>query len=258
MSTTYEKFQHLRIVSRAEIMNHFSGDVEKANNAIRWLIKSGKAQPIKTGLYYLKRPDEWFEKEVTVSPWLVASKAMPNGVVAYHSALRLRGEAYSETSQFQVAVGLEFPRAPKSFAYQGASYHFSRADISFGIEEVPVLDFIVRAFSKERLLLEGLMAPDKFFGMAEFLKSIEGFKWIDLDSLLAMLPHYPLATISMRLGWLLEKFRDKWYVGDVILEKLRQNKPQDLAFLEARKRKGNVLERKWNLMVPATLAFLDE
>ncbi len=258
MSTIYEKFQPQRIVCRAEILNHFAGDVEKTNNAIRWLITSGKAQPIKAGLYYLKRPNEWFEKEATVSPWLVASKAVPNGVIAYHSALRLRGEAYSETSQFQVAVGLEFPRAPKSFAYQGARYHFFRADLSFGIEEIPVLDFIVRAFSKERLLLEGLMVPDRFFGIAEFLKSIEDFKWVDLEGLLSMLPHYPLATASMRLGWLLEKFRDKWYVGDEILEKLRQNKPQDLAFLEARKRKGNVLERKWNLMVPAALAFLDE
>jgi len=258
MSKIYKKFQHLHIVHRAEILNYFARDVEKTNNAIRWLLKSGKAQTIKTGLYYFKRPQEWFENEVTVSPWLIAGRAILEGAIAYHSALRLRGEAYSETSQFQVAVGFEFSRAPKSFAYQGASYRFYRADLSFGVEEVAVLDGTVRAFSKERILLEGLMAPDKFLGMAEFLKSIEGFKWIDLDGLLAMLPHYPLSTISMRLGWLLEKFRAQWFVSDDILKKLGKNKPSDLTFLLARKRKGNRQVKNWNLLVPQNLAFVDE
>jgi len=200
MSEIYKRFQHLHVVHRAEILRYFSGDVEKTNNAIRWLVKSGKAQAIKTGVYYFKRPQEWFENEVTVSPWLIAGRAIPEGVVVYHSALRLRGDAYSETSQFQVAGGLEFPRAPKSFAYQGANYRFYRADLSFGVEEVAVLDVTVRAFSKERILLEGLMAPDKFLGISEFLKSIEGFKGIDLDGLLAMLLHYPLPTLSTIYG----------------------------------------------------------
>lgn len=258
MSEVYQKFVSHKIVRRKQVLDYFSGDVDKTNAALRWLIKSAKAQRIKSGLFYFKQPDEWFKEQVSVSPWFIAANAVEGSVVAYHSALSLLGTAYSETKEIQVAVGREHSRVPKGFLYQKVNYKYFRSDLSFGITEHVVAGGKIKVFDKERLILEGLMHPDKFYGMAEFLTSIEEVKWLDLDHLMDMIKMYPLPTVSMRLGWLLHKYRQKWYVDDSYLSRLKTNRPEDRVFLVNRQRKGNVLEKVWNLMVPKTLLNLEK
>jgi predicted transcriptional regulator of viral defense system len=258
MSTIYEKFQSLRIVHRAEILNQFAGDVEKTNNAIRWLIKSGKAFAIKGGLYYLKPPHEWYTDDVEVNPLILASRMHPEGVVGYHAALKCYGVAYSESRTFQVAINRSVPRVPMAFEFQNARYEFYRTDISFGIASSVVDDVRVRHFSRERILLEGLMYHDRFLGMSEFLQSIEGFAWVDLDALKSMLKHYPLTTISMRLGWLLEKHRERWHVSEKILKKLEKRRPASRIQLIKSKTRHTLLAKRWNLMVPKAIENVSE
>jgi predicted transcriptional regulator of viral defense system len=258
MAEVYHKFVAQRIVRRKQVLDYLAGDVEKTNAALRWLIKSGKAQRIKTGLFYFKQPNEWYENEITVSPWLIASNAKKGSVIGYHSALKLLGYAYSEVNELQIVVGLYYNRAPNSFSYHKIKYKYFRSDLSFGITEHITSDRKIKILDKERLVLEGLIQPDKFYGISEFLKSIENIKWLDLDHLLEMKAKYPLPTVSMRLGWLLQKYREEWYVEDSHLNQLKANRPEDRVFLVNRIRKGNVLDKMWNLMVPNNLLHLDE
>lgn len=258
MSEIYQKFITQRVVRRTQVLDYMAGDVEKTNAALRWLVKSGKAQRIKTGLFYLKQPMEWHENELTVSPWLIASKAEKGSVIAYHSALKLLGYAYSEVNELQMVVGLDYNRVPNSFSYQSILYKYFRSDLSFGLTEHVTSDTKIKILDKERLVLEGLMQPDKFYGLAEFLRSIENIKWLDLDHLLEMKAKYPLPTVSMRLGWLLQKYLKEWYVEDFHLNQLIANRPEDRVFLVNRIRKGNVLDKTWNLMVPNNILHLDE
>lgn len=258
MSEVYQKFVTQRVVRRIQVLDYLAGDAEKTNAALRWLIKSGKAQRIKTGLFYLKQPNEWYENELTVSPWLIASKAEKGSVIGYHSALKILGYAYSEVNELQMLVGLDYNRVPNSFSYQNILYKYFRGDLSFGITEHVTSNTKIQILDKERLVLEGLMQPDKFYGMPEFIKSIDFIKWLDLDHLLEMKAKYPLSTVSMRLGWLLQTYRQKWYVEDSHLNQLKANRPEDRVFLINRIRKGNVLYKKWNLMVPKNILHLDE
>lgn len=258
MSRIYEKFQHLRVVRRSEITAWFNHDAEQTNNALKWLLKSEKAQRIKTGLYYFKKPDEWYQKEVAVSPWLIAGRAVEDSVVSYHSALSIHGWAYSVSSWVQVVVDRSRKRLPKQFEYQNAEYHYYKDDTSYGVEEVSIQDVPINIFVKERLLLDAMARPDRFFGIAEFLQSVESFRWIDPDKLFEFLPHYPTVAVKMRLGWLLERFQKQWYISDEILDKLQEYRPDDSAFLVANKRQSNKRVKRWNLMVPKTLDYLDE
>ena len=59
MSEVYQKFLPQRVIRRTQVLDYLEGDVEKTNSALRWLVKSGKAQRIKAGLFYLKQPHEW-------------------------------------------------------------------------------------------------------------------------------------------------------------------------------------------------------
>jgi predicted transcriptional regulator of viral defense system len=258
MSEIYKKFITQKVVRRAQVLDYLAGDVEKTNTALRWLIKSGKAKRIKSGLFYFKQPEEWYQNNITVLPWLIASNAVKGSVIGYHSALKLLSYAYSEVNEIQIVVGLEYKRVPKSFSYQNIQYKYFRSDLSFGIIEKVVSDRKIKVFDKERLVLEGLMKPDNFYGMSEFLNSTENIKWLDIDHLFEMKRNFPITTVSMRLGWLLEKNRDKWYVKNTDLNQLRANRPEDRVFLINSVRNGNILDKPWNLLVPKKILSMDE
>lgn len=102
------------------------------------------------------------------------------------------------------------------------------------------------------------MFSDRFLGISEFLKSIEGFSWIDLDKMMGIIGHYPLTTISMRLGWLLENNQERWRVDEWILKELEKKRPESRILLVKNKSRGNYLEKRWSLMVPKTVQSLIE
>jgi len=141
---------------------------------------------------------------------------------------------------------------------KNAHYKYYRTNLSFGIASSVIDDVRVKHFSKERILLEGLMLPDRFLGISEFLKSIEEFSWLNLDMAMDFLSFYPLTSISMRLGWLLENNKRTWNVSDPILKKLEKSRSESRILLDKKRTKGNYLVKRWNLMVPKAVNKLDE
>lgn len=254
MIDVYEEFKQYRVVRRKEIIRFFSGNVEKANGSIRWLVASGKAQRIKPGLLYLRRPNEWGKKEVLVSPWLVAGRSLNDSVIAFHSAMAIRGEAYSESSQVQIAVGLKNKKTPHSFTYQGKTYIFYRKTLDFGVTKKVVDDVKIKVFDPERTVLEGLKHSDRYMGMDELLRGLEGVGWLDLGKLFQYLDsYYASNSMRMRIGWLLELKKDEWYVKPEQLTRLERMRPLDPVYLVSSKRRGNYRDSRWNLMIPKSL-----
>jgi len=78
-------------------------------------------------------------------------------------------------------------------------------------------------------------APLANLNIQRLLKSIEGFKWVDVDALISMLPHYPVQTAAMRLGWLLERFQKQWCVSEDVLKSLEQYRTISRLFLVPRR-----------------------
>jgi len=247
-----EKFLYKRVVRWKEVAS-FLGSEARATAAVQLLLKSGKAVAIKKGIYYLKRPDEWLHEKLEINPLIIAGHIHPQGVIGYHTAMKCYGVTYSESNLFQVAVPKSIPRVMKSFKYDNAQYKFYRAELSFGIASSVVDDVRVNHFSRERIVLEGLTFPDRFLGISEFLKSIEGFSWVDIERLMDMLNYFPLISTSMRLGWLLEKNQERWHVSEKILKELEKKRPESRILLIKSKTRGNYLVKRWSLMVPKQL-----
>ena len=254
----YHEFISDRIVHRADILKFYRSNTAQANLSIQRLLKSGKAIWIKTGVYYFKKADEFHIEVPSVNPWIVAGKVHKDSVVTYHSALKLFGAAYSESRIYQIGVPFSVKSSPKPFEFQNIEYRAYRVDTSFGIDRTVVDDLKISHFSKERIILEGLMYPKEFWGMSEFLQSIPGISWINPDKFFEYLPRYPEKTVAMRLGWLLERFQKKWYISDSVLNDLEKFKPISKVFLVAGQRSGNRLFPRWNLMVPEMLLHLEE
>ncbi len=257
MAQVYDDFQDKRIVHWKEVAENL-GDVTKAKAAMQHLVKSGKAMRIKKGLYYFKRPQEWNMGEVEVNSLLIAGKVHTDGVIGYGTALKSHGVAYSESRQMQVALDKSVYRTPKPFIFQKIEYVFYRTDLSFGVDYLVIDDVRVKHFSKERILLEGLMYPNRFLGIAEFLKSVENFPYVNTDKLLSFTQYYPKITISMRLGWLLELNKKLWRIDKKVFKELKKHRPESRIMLVKEQTQGNVLVRDWSLMVPKTLRRLDE
>ena len=254
MREVYEEFKQHRVVRRKEIVYFFEGNGETTNSSIRWLMASGKAQRIKPGLLYLRQPNEWGNTEVSISPWLIAAQSVKGAVIAFHSAMAIRGEAYSESSQIQIAVSIENKRIPKSFTYQGMTYKYFRENLDFGVAKKVVANVKVEVLDSERTVLEGLKHSDRYMGMDELLKSLEGVKWLDLSRIMLYLDsYYASNSMEMRLGWLLEQKQDEWYVKPERLKQMQKNRPLDPVYLISSKRSGNYRDSKWNLMIPKKL-----
>lgn len=251
------EFGYKRIVRWKEIVS-LLGDEVKATTVMQWLLKSRKAIAVRKGLYFLKWPNEWLLEEIEVNPLIVAGNLHPNGIIGYHSAFKCYGVAHSESNVFQVALPKSVKRVMKPFNFQQARYEFFRTDLSFGITSSVIDDVRLKHFSRERILLEGLKVPDRFLGIHEFLMSLEGFLWIDFSDLMSILSNYPATTICMRLGWLLESYRERWNVSDSILKILEKNRTESRIYLLKKQTKGNYLVKRWNLMVPKTLEDLSE
>ena len=251
------KFLYKRIVRWREI-NSFLGDETKTTTAVQWLLKSGKAIVIRKGLYYLKHPEELYLDNFEINPLILAGNFHTSSAIGYHASLKCYGVAYSESNLFQVALSNSVARVLKPFKYQNAEYKFYRTDLSYGVTSSVIEDVRVKHFSRERIILEGLMYPDRFLGMSEFLKSIENFTWIDLDSLMDLYIKYPSTTISMRLGWLFENNQKRWHVSESILKKLERHRPESRILLIKKRTRGNYLVKRWSLMVPKTINELNE
>lgn len=254
----YRAFQHRRIVHRYDVIKFYGGDVKKSDLNIHRMLKSGRAIRIKANVYYFKTPQEFYDENVLVDPLLITGRVHPQGAIVYHTALRVTGNAYSVSLHYQAGIPKEEKRTPRPFEFQNAFYRFHQIDLSFGLEKAVIQGVTVRYFSNERILLEGLMNQDKFFGIVELLQSVEGFHYVNPDELLAMLPNYPVKTAAMRLGWFFERFQKKWYIPEEVLNKLEQYRSVTRLFLVPNKRKYNKLVQRWNLMVPKTLDYLDE
>ncbi|NQT64532.1 MAG: hypothetical protein HQ556_16340 [Candidatus Marinimicrobia bacterium] len=254
MIEVYEEFKRYKVVRRKEIIRFFSGNVEKTNGSIKWLVASGKAQRIKPGLLYLRQPNEWGKREISISPWLVASRSENDAVIAFHSAMAIRGEAYSESSQIQIAVSLKNKKVPRSFNYQGKTYKYFRENLDFGVTKKVVDDVKVQVLDSERTVLEGLKHSDRYMGIDEFLRSLEGVSWLDLSKLMQYVDsYYTSISMEMRLGWLLEQKQDQWFVRPEKLNRMQKKRPLDPVYLISSKRSGNYRDSRWNLMIPKTL-----
>lgn len=88
----YEEFARLK----AELGTY---NLQAARKALLYYTKAGRLLNIRRGVYAVVSPNVTPD-QVLIDPYLFASKASNNSVLAYHTALELHGVAYSLFEQF--------------------------------------------------------------------------------------------------------------------------------------------------------------
>ena len=105
----------------------------------------------------------------------------------------------------------------------------------------------------ERTLVEGFRRPRLAGGLEELVSSAGGLTTLDL--LGEVLARYDVPNLWAATGWFLERTRETFHASEAVLECCAGRVPASSLNLD-RSRRGGILHRRWNLIVPAELEHL--
>jgi predicted transcriptional regulator of viral defense system len=221
---------------------------------LNYHLKAGHLIHIRKYLYAVK---PIFSKEVFVDPYLIASKATPDAVLAYHTALELHGIAYSTFSELTVISS----RTSPSFTYEGIrfraikkSQEFLDADNStYGIEIIQRNGMNLKVTSLERTLVDILDRPDLSGGWEEISRSLENITRIDIRKIVEYTLLLKNSTTSAKVGFFLEQLPAHLSLDKNHLKNLLPHIPKQAHYLNRDERKGGKYFEKWRLIVPESI-----
>lgn len=242
---THEEF----LASRAEAAGRSK---RTADTLLALHVRAGRLLRVKRGLY-ASVPAGVTPSQLQADPYLVATKASRDGVVAYHAALQFRGKAYSVWHRYTVLTRLHL----RPFVFQGNEFVavrppvalLTREDLGGGVVEEPHAGGTVRVTTLERTLVDLLDAPSHGGGWEEVWRSLEMVEFFDLGAVLAHVERLGSALTAARVGFFLEQHREALFVEERHLQPLRRLAPRQARYLD-RSRGPGKLVKGWNLVVP--------
>jgi predicted transcriptional regulator of viral defense system len=185
---------------------------------------------------------------------MVCSKIAPDAVIAYHTALRFYGKAYSLWSNY---VCLSHTRL-QPFEYEGQTFKsvlFPQSLVEKGEEmhEVNTEDSHgedLWVTSLERTMVDVMQRPDLAGGWEEVWRSLEMVEYFDLAAVCRYVELLGNATTAAKVGLFLEQHKEQLMVDEEHLERLARLRPKSPHYLDRSHKGSNTLLSTWNLVVP--------
>lgn len=223
---------------------------------VAYAVKSGRLLRVRRGLF-VRVPSGSEAATYPVDPFLVASQATEDAVLAYHTALEFFGRAYSTFERFDFVTAKKVrPFRFRSFEFRGVPVPRALVDrdsASFGVKEVPRGGQVVRVTTLERTMVDVLDRPDLAGGWEEVWRSLEMVEYFDLDVVLQYTTLLGSAMSAAKVGFFLEQHRDSLMVEEKHLKELERRRPKEPHYMQPRSRGGKQFTR-WNLIVPTAVA----
>lgn len=218
--------------------------------------KQGHVVRVRRGLY-ASVPAGATPETAPVDPFLLAGKAAPDAVLAYHTALALHGKSYSLHRQFQYLTDTN----ARPFKFRDAHVRpvrFPKALVEAGLQRVGVSEaersgLTVYVTGLERTMVDVLDRPDLGGGWEQVWRSLESVEFFELDGVVEYALALKNATTVAKVGFYLEQHRESLMVEDVHLARLRKASPKVPRYVEPRGRGKAKLLSAWNILVPAEL-----
>lgn len=189
-----------------------------------------------------------------IDPYLIASKLASDAILSHHTALQMRGRAYSVWRR--LTYSSRRPREAlnfRSYEFRGtkspeALVRAGRED--FGVETVDRAGISVRVTSLERTLVDVLGRPHLAGGWEEIWRSLESVEFFDLDEIVEYVILLGNATTASKVGYYLDRHRESLMVEESHLEPLRSRRPRQPHYVDRRRTGAGTLIDEWNLVVP--------
>lgn len=251
---------HRKVLTRDEVRAAL-GPEDEARRQTRYSLlayyqRTGRLVRARRGLYVVVPPSV-SPDACPVDPYLLAAKAAPDAVLAYHTALEFHGRAYSVFQRFHyLSREQQRPWSFRGYAFRRVAVpkalRCKRAwDVGVKISERAGEE--VRVTSLERTFVDVLSRPDLAGGYEEVWRSLESVEFLDLDKVTAYALLLANATTAAKAGYFLDQHRSELMVEEAHLKKLRAIRPRMPHYLERGKKQETRLVADWNLVVPRRL-----
>ncbi len=249
-----EFLEHHPVFTLEEFRKEFSiqNGEREASEKIQHNKSMGRVGMIKAGLYYAIRPGQ-SAPTAPVDPFLLASNLAPDAVLSYHTALDLLGFGHSAFNTYycfsnRSRPALRFRRDHFRVVVTPEKLQKKSKEL-FGTEIVERVGVKLVVTGKERTLVECLEKPHNCGGFEEMYRSLEKIPFIRPDLLMQYLEVREQKNLYARVGFFLEQHREYLHVEESLLRQLAQNIPSQAVYW-TQYRKGGVLMKRWNLIVP--------
>jgi predicted transcriptional regulator of viral defense system len=258
---TLDFFASHPVFSLAEATEALSPDGDRSGtlNRLKYHLKAGRLKPVCRGVYAVVPPTAAIDRFLP-DPIFIAAAVQPDGVFSHHSALELLGAAHSMWQQCTLYVS----KRRRPLVLNGTSVRFIEHPASFrgrnrllGVRKIERQGRLLQTTGPERTLVEGLSRPSLAGGSEELVRSAASFAVLDLGLLETVLKRYNIANLWAATGWFLERFQKTFHVPDPILARMERRRPRSKQYLE-RGRRGGILAKRWNLILPKEVFELGE
>ena len=228
-----------------------NGRSEKTlRNLLSYYLKRGKLK--KVDRVYCVVPPLTEPSTFVPDRFLVASKLLPDSVLSYHTAFEILGFA----NQVFTITYYSSLRYKRPFSHQGIRYVCVKLPLSlkldpfFGVVKVERMGMFVRVTSAERTLAECLDRPKYCGGFEEVVRCVSSLPFIDEDLLKAYLKLRGKRVLFAKVGWVLERLRDRLFVTEGFLQWLKEMSPKHPVSVCRGFKGEKVFVKGWNLVVP--------
>lgn len=110
----------------------------------------------------------------------------------------------------------------------------------------------LRVTTPERTLVDGFRELTLVGGLDELVESMDGFDSLNPDALQEILGAYHNRRLWAAVGWCLQRRLKYLFLDASILDDFQKHRPRTRVYLVPGRR-GGVLARDWNLIVPSHL-----
>jgi predicted transcriptional regulator of viral defense system len=213
----------------------------------------GRILRIRRGLYAAV-PVDVHPDNAQVDPFLIAGKATPDAVLAYHTATELHGKAYSIFHEYQYLT----TRVSRPWTFRQMRFRpvlqpkplRESENQSYGVETMMRGSASVRVTSLERTSVDLLDRLDLAGGFEEAWRFLESTGFLYMDKVVSYVQILRNSTTAAKVGYCLERLRELLAVDESSLKLLEAMSPKQPHYVGKAKTGPNRFSARWNLVLP--------
>lgn len=246
-----------------EFARHLGGRKLLAEYRVRYYIRRGRLKRLANRVYATV-PVGVAPESYEPDAFLTAAAIRSDAVFAYHSALDLLGQGHSVWWACTVCTARQ--RSPvalgrttiKFLSHPPAARPRAKARSSQPEAGVPWTTEVsrggktLRVTTPERTLVDGFRELSLVGGLDELVESMDGFATLKPDALKEILHAYDNRRLWAAVGWYLRRRLKGLFLDASILREFQKHRPRTRVYLVPGRR-GGVVARDWNLVVPEHL-----
>ena len=223
------------------------------NNRLLQAYRRGHVERVTRGVYVSRIG---LFRERVPDPLVVASKLVPDSVIAYHSALEAHGVAHSPFTRVTFLTA----STPVRLSYRGYKFvglspkprQLREKTWRASVEPTRRGQELLRVTSRERTLVDCLDRLQWSGGPEELFRSLGGFPALNVDKVVGYLDVLQSPAISARVAWVLFARPDHWHLTDADRGLFRRRLGKGPHFF-GRRTSAMRFVPEWSLYVPADL-----